>query len=70
MRHDEAHHIGDLRTERHADADLGRALADGIGDDTVDADDRDDEREQRETRRLGQGASAFRDIGPWFVNLG
>ncbi len=38
-----------LSAERHADADFARALADGVGDDAVEADDAEDQSERGES---------------------
>ena len=48
MRDDEAQHVGALRAEGHADANLVRALDDEKRHHTVNADRRKDERKTRE----------------------
>src|SRR3712207_8060043 len=49
---DEAEHVPTLRAERHADADLVRALAGGAGDDAVEAEPGEQERQDRKSTRL------------------
>ena len=45
---DQREHVRGLRAERHAHADLARALLDGVGDRAVDADRREEERDAGE----------------------
>ena len=49
--HHHPHHVGPLRAERHADADLARSLTDDVRHHAVDADQRERHREQREARK-------------------
>ena len=58
---DQAEDVAALRADGHAQPDLLRSLADGIGDDSVEADGGEEERDEREEPEQQHRESPLRD---------